>query len=239
MYLLSVSGINDYLADRYSGQPRIAQVGRLVQLTTSGLDNVSLSVRTYVVVNAKHPRETTIGFRALVSRSRSKEFETHRQVADHRRQEHSHQSDSPQKAQKQSTPNLTIVFCAAISHNLTSDALDLSFDCTAAVQMEAGEDSTAPDSLKQSDVTVHTKPVGTGHEHRLSIFYRTRTASHRTQSALAPVIMSTSSFVMEAWRPRLYCIWSFPIMSEAFLDALSMALRRALCSHAWPSTRAA
>jgi hypothetical protein len=55
----------------------------------------------------------------------------------------------------------------------------------------------------------------------------------------APVMISTSSFVMAAWRPRLYCIWRVPIMSLAFLDALSMAFRRALCSHACPSTSAA
>ena len=40
-----------------------------------------------------------------------------------------------------------------------------------------------------------------------------------------PVMMSTSSFVIAAWRPRLYCIVRRLIMSDAFLDALSMALR--------------
>lgn len=40
-----------------------------------------------------------------------------------------------------------------------------------------------------------------------------------------PVIMSTSSFVMAAWRPRLYCIVRVLIMSFAFFDALSMAFR--------------
>ena len=38
-------------------------------------------------------------------------------------------------------------------------------------------------------------------------------------------MMSTSSFVMAAWRPRLYCIVRRLIMSDAFFDALSMALR--------------
>ena len=45
----------------------------------------------------------------------------------------------------------------------------------------------------------------------------------RKQSS--PVMMSTSSFVMAAWRPRLYCIVKRLIMSDAFFDALSMALR--------------
>ena len=40
-----------------------------------------------------------------------------------------------------------------------------------------------------------------------------------------PVMISTSSFVIAAWRPRLYFICRLPIMSEAFLEALSMALR--------------
>ena len=40
-----------------------------------------------------------------------------------------------------------------------------------------------------------------------------------------PVMISTSSFVMAAWRPRLYCIVRVLIMSLAFFDALSMALR--------------
>ena len=72
-------------------------------------------------------------------------------------------------------------------------------------------------------------------------------------------MMSTSSLVMAAWRPRLYFICSIEIMSLAFFDALSMALRlhfwgqptvrdetmpdretdRALCSHACASTSAA
>ena len=40
-----------------------------------------------------------------------------------------------------------------------------------------------------------------------------------------PVMISTSSFVIAAWRPRLYFIWKLPVMSEVFLEALSMALR--------------
>ena len=40
-----------------------------------------------------------------------------------------------------------------------------------------------------------------------------------------PVIMSTSSLVIAACRPRLYFNVSESIMSPAFLDALSMALR--------------
>lgn len=51
-------------------------------------------------------------------------------------------------------------------------------------------------------------------------------------------MISTSSPVMTAWRVRLYRIWNLLIMSPAFLDALSMALRRADCSQAWPSARA-
>ena len=46
-----------------------------------------------------------------------------------------------------------------------------------------------------------------------------------TREKYAPVMMSTSSLVMAACRPRLYFIWSEDIMSEAFLDALSIAFR--------------
>ena len=43
-------------------------------------------------------------------------------------------------------------------------------------------------------------------------------------------MISTSSFVMAAWRPRLYCMVNRLIMSDAFLDALSIALRlKRLC----------
>ena len=38
-------------------------------------------------------------------------------------------------------------------------------------------------------------------------------------------IMSTNSLVMAAWRPRLYCSVGVLIISFAFFDALSMALR--------------
>lgn len=40
-----------------------------------------------------------------------------------------------------------------------------------------------------------------------------------------PVMMSTNSLVIAAWRPRLYCIVRVEIMSVAFLEALSIALR--------------
>lgn len=43
---------------------------------------------------------------------------------------------------------------------------------------------------------------------------------------------------MTAWRVRLNRIWNLVIISPAFLEALSMALRRADCSQAWPSARA-
>ncbi len=43
---------------------------------------------------------------------------------------------------------------------------------------------------------------------------------------LAPVIMSTNSFVMAPCRFVLNCIWSLLIISPAFFDAFSMALRR-------------
>ncbi len=81
--------------------------------------------------------------------------------------------------------------------------------------------------------------------------------------AAAPVMISTSSPVMTAWRVRLNRIWYLLIMSPAFLEAFwkrdvsckiyvglrmrgekgegrltSMALRRAEISHAWPSARA-
>jgi hypothetical protein len=47
----------------------------------------------------------------------------------------------------------------------------------------------------------------------------------RLYRAEAPVMISTSSFVMAACRPRLYCMVKVPIISPAFLLALSMALR--------------
>ncbi len=76
--------------------------------------------------------------------------------------------------------------------------------------------------------------------------------------AVAPVIISTSSPVMTAWRVRLNRIWYLLIISPAFLEAFcgnicqkngegyreetakltSMALRRAEISQAWPSDRA-
>jgi hypothetical protein len=40
-----------------------------------------------------------------------------------------------------------------------------------------------------------------------------------------PVMISTNSLVIAAWRPRLYFIWRDAIMSLAFFDALSMAFR--------------
>jgi hypothetical protein len=45
-------------------------------------------------------------------------------------------------------------------------------------------------------------------------------------------MISTNSPVMTACRVRLYKIWNLPIISPAFLDALSMALRRAAISQA-------
>ncbi len=51
-------------------------------------------------------------------------------------------------------------------------------------------------------------------------------------------MMSTNSFVITACLVLLNRIWNLVIMSPAFLDALSMALRRADCSQAWPSARA-
>jgi hypothetical protein len=39
---------------------------------------------------------------------------------------------------------------------------------------------------------------------------------------------------MTAWRVRLNRIWNLVIISPAFLEALSMALRRADCSHNQP-----
>lgn len=50
--------------------------------------------------------------------------------------------------------------------------------------------------------------------------------------------MSTNSLVMTACLVRLNRIWNLLIMSPAFFDALSMALRRADCSQAWPSASA-
>lgn len=40
-----------------------------------------------------------------------------------------------------------------------------------------------------------------------------------SSEAVAPVIISTSSPVMTAWRVRLYKIWYLPIISPAFLEA--------------------
>lgn len=49
-----------------------------------------------------------------------------------------------------------------------------------------------------------------------------------------PVMISTNSFVMLAWRPRLYCMVRRPIMSDAFFDALSIALRLRRCQYTTP-----
>lgn len=59
-----------------------------------------------------------------------------------------------------------------------------------------------------------------------------------SSEAAAPVIISTSSPVMTACLVRLNRIWNLLIMSPAFFEALSIALRRADCSQAWPSARA-
>ena len=59
-----------------------------------------------------------------------------------------------------------------------------------------------------------------------------------SSDAAAPVIISTSSPVITACRVRLNRIWNFVIISPAFFEALSMALRRADCSQAWPSASA-
>lgn len=87
---------------------------------------------------------------------------------------------------------------------------------------------------------------------------------YMSSEAMAPVIISTSSPVITAWRVRLKRIWYLEIISPAFLEAFlrrassqqqhrefleglispfrvsltSMALRRADCSQAWPSARA-
>jgi hypothetical protein len=80
----------------------------------------------------------------------------------------------------------------------------------------------APSSTtaKKAPLRVLEEPKG----HKLNI----KMAQFKKYVPDAPVIMSTSSLVMLAWRPRLYCICSRPIISPAFLDALSMALR--LCN---------
>ncbi len=49
-----------------------------------------------------------------------------------------------------------------------------------------------------------------------TVSHRSRKCSTRWHSPDAPVMMSTSSLVMAAWRPRLYLSVSFPIMSPAF-----------------------
>jgi len=76
-----------------------------------------------------------------------------------------------------------------------------------------------------------------------------------SSEAAAPVIISTNSPVMTAWRVLLNKIWYLLIMSPAFFEAFwtelviwslvkmqllhtSIALRRADCSQAWPSARA-
>lgn len=51
-------------------------------------------------------------------------------------------------------------------------------------------------------------------------------------------MISTNSPVMTACLVLLNRIWNLLIMSPAFLEALSMALRRADCSQAWPSASA-
>ena len=51
--------------------------------------------------------------------------------------------------------------------------------------------------------------------------------------------LRAAPLTMVAWRPRLYCICRLLIMSPAFFEALSMALRFELISAAWPSTSAA
>src|SRR5688572_30627345 len=53
----------------------------------------------------------------------------------------------------------------------------------------------------------------------------------------APDTISISSFVMTAWRVRLYVSDRLAIMSEALLVAFSMALMRAPCSLATLSSR--
>jgi len=61
---------------------------------------------------------------------------------------------------------------------------------------------------------------------------------YASSEAVAPVMISTSSPVMTDCLVRLYRMVNLLIMSPAFFDALSMALRRADCSHAWPSASA-
>src|SRR5690606_32210015 len=54
---------------------------------------------------------------------------------------------------------------------------------------------------------------------------------------LVPLMMSSSSEVIAAWRARLYCRVRLPIIWLAFLVAESMAVMRAPCSPARLSSR--
>ncbi len=56
--------------------------------------------------------------------------------------------------------------------------------------------------------------------------------AHPSWSALAPPMISISSVVIAAWRARLYCRVSLPIISSAFLVAASIAVMRAPSSEA-------
>src|SRR5690606_16985101 len=59
-----------------------------------------------------------------------------------------------------------------------------------------------------------------------------RSAADQPLSASAPPMISISSGVIAAWRGRLYCSVSEPIMSPAFYVAESMAVMRAPSSEA-------